>query len=145
MSYSLPRKRHAIRARLDDGSAAGYPDTGTEFSPSWVTKELDRDSEFGAGFETVFQPSEPGTYLVSFWTEHYQNRELTALIKKGTTVVGQSCEEVVNGQVGAVRVTAVLQANGSTDFFKVFVKNLSGSGTSHSWIRHNTFTACRIA
>jgi hypothetical protein len=110
-----------------------------------LTKELDRDDEFGAGFDTAFQPNEAGTYLVSFWTEHYQNRELTALIRKGATLVGQSCEEVVNGQVGAVHVTAVLQANGSTDLFTIFVRNLSGSGTSHSWIRHNTFTACRIA
>lgn len=113
----------------------------------WTTEEFDTNGDFDNATNFRFTPTVPGKYLLSasiYWTG------LTALDVCIIYIYKNGSEYKRNVLPSATttmsqNVTAVVDANGTTDYFEVFANNVnrdtaSLTGTS----THTYFTGCKI-
>ncbi len=119
--------------------------TATRTEVSFSTEEFDTNSDFASN---VFTPTVAGKYLLTAGLEFTTSTD-TGFVKisidknaaEYKTVINQSASAAADG----VGIAVVVDANGSTDAFKVVAEQTSGSNSIIDGTSTKTFfTGCRI-
>lgn len=121
--------------------------TGTD-KIEWTTKEFDTNSDFDSTTNYRFTPTIAGKYLLSvgvYWLLTVSGDDIVIKLYKNG-VEYKNAVTVAGGITETQTITAVVDANGTTDYFEVFALNL-GRDTSdiNGFPETSYFTGCRIA
>lgn len=130
--------------------AVGWNDLGAlgDFDPqaSFVAPEFATPSADFTSATGVFKPSVPGKYLLTFtqWSGYG-----VAICKNAAAPSGASGAVPAGCAVGwsttnGAKVTAIFDANGVTDSFKVYVYLNSGQSVSGGTSRYSAFSGSRV-
>ena len=119
---------------------------------TWVkaefdTEEFDTNSDYDATTNFRFTPTAAGKYLL-IASGHIDVNDAdtteVAIYKNGTSSKENSSSAGSNGEGGPI-VTSVFDANGTTDYFEVFVKHNFGANANLSNAKESSFfSGCRI-
>lgn len=113
----------------------------------WATELFDTNSNFDSTTNYRFTPTVAGKYLLSATVEFIVTVAgdglVLSLSKNGAT--SRTFNSISSGAYCSMTVTEVVDANGSTDYFEVFVQNVSRSTSDIDGAASKSYwTGCKI-
>lgn len=124
--------------------------TATYTKVQWTTEEFDTNSDFDNATNYRFTPTVAGKYILtasSHWGTGLTDGSLmgTAIYKNGTIYKEVELVSRNSNANGGASLSVVADANGTTDYFEVFVRHSTGTNEDLSGSTVRTFfTGMRI-
>jgi hypothetical protein len=142
LSVVPPAVRPAFSVNKNGTDQTGIvPQTFTKVT--WSSKKIDRNNDFSTA-NSRFQPNYPSSALylmsanVTFFFPVYQKRYVVSLYKNGSEV-GRSDAHASGTTYFSMTVTAIEEANGTTDYFEVYVWHDAGSNQTVAGLGVQTY------
>ncbi|MCK5615311.1 hypothetical protein KAR91_76310 [Candidatus Pacearchaeota archaeon] len=114
----------------------------------WTTENFDTNNDFDNITNYRFTPTVAGKYSLNaaiFWTAIVAGDELVLALSKNGTTIKQSTI-LAGGDRGGQNISAIVDANGTTDYFEIFARNIDRDTSTVSGLTEQTFfTGSRIS
>ena len=114
----------------------------------WTTENFDTNNDFDNITNYRFTPTVAGKYSLNaaiFWTAIIAGDELVLALRKNGTTIKQSTI-FAGGDGGSQNISVIVDANGTTDYFEIFARNIDRDTSTVSGLTEQTFfTGSRIS
>jgi len=113
----------------------------------WTTEEFDTNNDFDVATNYRFTPTVAGKYLLSCqitWGSVVVSDSLELHIYENNSVIATT-PLIASGSRPAQIITKIVDANGSTDYYEIFVENITRNTSNISGIIVESFwTGCKV-